>query len=137
MNRWLFKQEPDCYSYDQLLADKETIWDGISNALALKHLREVKVGDRIWFYHTGKEKAIVGEMKISAAPFQDPNESDPKLVVVKVKPVRKLKQPVTLAQIKADVTLADWALVTNSRLSVMPCSEEQWKQVEALSKPGS
>src|SRR5688572_7437651 len=132
MARWLCKQEPSCYSYDDLVRDGSTVWDGVSNPLARKHLREVKPGDRVLFYHTGKEKAVVGEMKIVGAPRTDPNSDDPKSVVVEVKAVRRWKKPVTLAQIKADALLSQWDLVRLSRLSVVPVSASQWKQLEAL-----
>lgn len=122
MARWLFKQEPDCYSYADLERDGETAWDGVTNALALIHLRNVKPGDRILLYHTGKEKAVIGEMKAVAA--QDG--------AVTVAPVKKLKRPVTLAEIKADEAFAQWELVRNSRLSVMPVSEDLWKRLTAM-----
>ena len=131
---WLFKSEPDSYSFDDLQRDHTTLWDGVTNALARKHLREVKPGDRIWFYHTGDERAIVGLMEAVSGPQPDPNEDDPKSVVVKVTSIRKLKQPVTLARIKADKLLADWDLVRNSRLSVMPVSPAQWRRVDELAK---
>jgi predicted RNA-binding protein with PUA-like domain len=132
MARWLFKQEPDCYSYDQLVADNRTTWDGISNALALKHLRNVQVGDEVYYYHTGKEKAIVGIMQIVSAP--QPSPEDEKSVVVDVKPVRKLAKPVTLAMIKADDAFADWELVKQSRLSVMPVSDAIWQLILKLAE---
>ena len=134
MPRWLFKSEPDCYSFADLERDGSTLWDGVTNALARKHLREVQPGDKIWFYHTGDEKAVVGLMAAVAGPQSDPNGDDPKAVVVEVKPVRKLKNPVSLARIKGDALLADWDLVRNSRLSVVPVSPEQWRRVEQLAK---
>jgi predicted RNA-binding protein with PUA-like domain len=136
MARWLFKSEPDCYSYADLERDRSTLWDGVTNALARKHLREVQPGDKVWFYHTGDEKAVVGLMEVVSGPQSDPNDADSKAVVVEVKPVRKLKQPVTLARIKGDPLLADWALVRNSRLSVVPVSPAQWRRVEELAKAG-
>ena len=132
MARWLFKQEPDCYSYDKLVADKRTTWDGISNALALKHLRNVQVGDEVYYYHTGKEKAIVGIMQIVSAP--QPSPEDEKSVVVDVKPVRKLTKPVTLAMIKADDDFAEWELVKQSRLSVMPVPDAIWQLILQLAE---
>jgi predicted RNA-binding protein with PUA-like domain len=134
MPRWLFKSEPDVYSYADLERDGATLWDGVTNALARKHLREVQPGDKIWYYHTGDEKAIVGLMVAVGGPQAGPNSDDPKAVVVEVKPVRKLKHPVSLSRIKAEPSLADWALVRNSRLSVVPVSPEQWRQVEQLVK---
>lgn len=134
MARWLFKSEPSCYSFADLERDRSTLWDGITNALARKHLREVRPGDTIFFYHTGDEKQIVGTMKAIADPTPDPNADDPKSVVVEVEPVRKLKHPVSLARIKADPHLAGWELVRFSRLSVVPVTAEQWREVEQLSK---
>jgi predicted RNA-binding protein with PUA-like domain len=132
MAMWLFKQEPSCYSLDDLERDGSTTWDGISNALARKNLRQTKSGDRVFFYHTGKEKAVVGEMKVVGKPKADPNADDPNAVVVVVKFVRRLANPVSLAAIKKDPLLVKWDLVRLSRLSVVPVSEEQWQRVEEL-----
>ena len=129
---WLFKQEPDCYSYADLERDGETLWDGVTNALALKHLRAVRPGERAFFYHTGDEKAVVGVMEVVGEPRPDPKQGDEKLVVVPVKPLRRLAEPVPLAVIKADADFADWELVRMARLSVMPVSPERWKKVESL-----
>jgi predicted RNA-binding protein with PUA-like domain len=134
MALWLFKQEPSCYSLADLERDGSTTWDGVANALARKNLRQTKTGDRVLFYHTGKEKAVVGEMKVAGAPASDPKADDPNAVVVKVKFVRKLDNPVSLAIIKADPLLAKWDLVRLPRLSVLPVTEEQWKRVEELAK---
>jgi predicted RNA-binding protein with PUA-like domain len=133
MARWLFKEEPEHYSFADLERDKETLWDGVSNNLARLHLRKVQKGDRILYYHTGKEKAVVAEMVALSGPMPDPHDPDPKAVVVKVKPVRRLPAPVPLGRIKQDKLLRDWDLVRNSRLSVMPVSEAQWRRVEELS----
>lgn len=132
MADWLFKEEPTHYSYADLEKDGGATWDGVSNALARKHLRQVKKGDRIWFYHTGKEKAIVGQMVAATDAVPDP--ADPKGVAVKVKAVRRLTLPVTLETIKADPAFADWELVRISRLSVMPVTRLQWERVEALGR---
>ena len=132
MALWLCKQEPGCYSYDDLARDGSTVWDGVSNALARKHLRQMKPGDRVLFYHTGTEKAVVGEMVVAADPRPDPEADDEAAVVVEVRPVRKFPAPVTLAQIKADKALAGWDLVRLPRLSVVPVSPAQWKRVEEL-----
>jgi predicted RNA-binding protein with PUA-like domain len=134
MARWLFKVEPDCYSFADLERDRSTLWDGVSNALARKHLQQVQPGDRIWFYHTGDEKAVVGLMEAVTGPQPDPNGDDVKAVVVEVKPVKRLKNPVPLARIKEDALLADWELVRLPRLSVMPVSDAQWRRVEELAK---
>ena len=132
MALWLFKQEPSCYSYDDLAHDGSTVWDGVSNPLARKHLRQIKPGDRVLFYHTGKEKAVVGEMVVAAEPRPDPKGDDEAAVVVEVRPVRKFPAAVALAQIKADRMLADWELVRLPRLSVVPVTLAQWKRVEEL-----
>jgi predicted RNA-binding protein with PUA-like domain len=131
--RWLFKEEPEHYSFADLRKDGRTVWDGVTNALARKNLRQVRKGDKVFYYHTGKEKAIVGEMRVVADPRPDP-AGDDKSVVVDVEPVRALKRAVTLAEIKDDAVLADWELVRLSRLSVMPVTEEQWQRVEEMSR---
>jgi predicted RNA-binding protein with PUA-like domain len=130
MAHWLFKQEPECYSYDQLEADGHTAWDGVNNALAKKHLRSVALGDSVFFYHTGKVKAVVGIMEVTAAA----SETEDGSVSVEVKPVRRLKRPVTLAELKADERFAEWELLRISRLSVMPVPSAIWKAIEALAK---
>lgn len=129
---WLFKEEPDHYSYADLERDRTTLWDGVTNNLARKNLRAVQAGDRIWYYHTGKEKAVIGEMKALSGPLPDPAEPDPKAVVIKVRAVRRLPQPVSLERIKKDRLLADWDLVRLPRLSVMPVTAVQWRRVQEL-----
>lgn len=132
MALWLFKEEPDSFSYDDLTRDGSATWSGVSNPQAQKNLREVKKGDRVFFYHTGKEKAVVGIMEVTADPTPDPDDEGGKRVVVTVKPVRKLKTPVTLGAIKADKTFATWELVKQARLSVMPVPEAFWKKIELM-----
>ena len=134
MANWLFKEEPEHYSLDDLFRDKRAVWGGIENNLALKHLRSVKKGDRVFYYHTGKEKAVVGVMEVVTAPYPDPARDDPRFVVVDVKPVRRLDRPVSLAEIKSSSKFADFALVRMSRLSVMPVTDGQWAEIERLSK---
>ncbi|MGE3317437.1 MAG: EVE domain-containing protein [Planctomycetaceae bacterium] len=134
MANWLFKEEPDHYSLDDLFRDKRATWDGIENNLALLHLRSVRKGDRVLYYHTGKEKAVVGVMEVAKGPYADPSRDDPRFVVVDVKPVRKFDRPVSLAEIKANSKFADFDLVRNSRLSVMPVTDKQWAEIERLSK---
>ncbi|HEY7330100.1 MAG TPA: EVE domain-containing protein [Gemmataceae bacterium] len=136
MALWLFKEEPTHYNFAQLTSERRTVWDGVSNALARKHLRQVRKGDRVLFYHTGKEKAIVGEMRAVSDSWTDEHADDPKEVLVEVEAVRSLPHPVTLAQIKEDPLLAKWDLVRLPRLSVMAVSEEQWKRIEQLSEQG-
>src|SRR4051812_32708293 len=120
MALWLFKEEPESYSFADLQRDGSAVWDGVTNALAQKHLRAVKAGDRVLYYHTGDEKAVVGVAEVTAGPSPAPDDPAGKLVVVTVKPVRALKKPVTLAAIKADPAFAGWELVRVPRLSVMP-----------------
>lgn len=132
MAYWLFKQEPSTYSYSQLEKDGRTVWDGVENNLALKHLRTVKKGDRAIFYHTGDEKQAVGIMEIMSDSYPDPN--DKSLVVVDVKPAGRLAKPVTLAQIKADPVFAEWELVRISRLSVMPVPQKLWDRLMKMAK---
>jgi len=135
MARWLFKEEPDHYSFTDLQREGRTRWEGVTNNLARKYLRQVRRGDRVFFYHTGKEKAVVGEMRVVSDPAAE--SDDPRAVVVEVEPIRRLAQPVSLARIKEDPLLADWELVRFPRLSVMPATEEQWQRVEQLAElPG-
>jgi predicted RNA-binding protein with PUA-like domain len=133
-NRWLFKEEPDHYSFADLERDVATLWDGVTNNLARKNLRQVRAGDRIWFYHTGKEKAVVGEMRAVEDAVSAPAAGDTKAVVVKVQAVRRLQHPVPLERIKKDPLLADWDLVRLPRLSVMRVTPDQWRRVEDMSR---
>jgi predicted RNA-binding protein with PUA-like domain len=130
---WLFKEEPEHYSFDDLARDGKTSWTGVRNPLAQKHLRSVAKGDRIFFYHTGDQKSVVGIMKATAAAYPDPADTTGKLYAVDVAPVKKLKQPVTLASIKADKAFASFPLVRLSRLSVMPVTEQEWERIEKMS----
>jgi predicted RNA-binding protein with PUA-like domain len=134
--RWLFKEEPEHYAFQDLVHDGRTVWDGVTNNLARQYLRQVRKGDRVLYYHTGKEKAIVGEMRVLAGARPE-SPDDPKSVVVDVAPVRGLARPVSLATIKDDPTLAHWELVRLPRLSVMPVTDEQWQRVEELSRAGT
>ena len=126
---WLLKTEPDSYSYANLEKDGKAVWDGVSNNLALKHLRGMAKGDEVFIYHTGDEKQIVGVAQVTSGPYPDPKHADPKLVVVDLKPKRKLPRPVTLAEVKAESKFADFALARAPRLSVMPVTDEQWKML--------
>jgi predicted RNA-binding protein with PUA-like domain len=131
--QWLFKEEQSNYSYDALERDGKTSWTGVKNPLAQKHLRAVKKGDRIFFYHTGDEKAVVGIAKAADAAYPDPADKTGKLYAVDVLPVKKLKNPVTLAAVKADKFFASFALVRMSRLSVMPVDDDQWERIVKMS----
>lgn len=125
--RWLFKTEPSDYSFADLEQERKAVWDGISNNLALKYLREVRLGDEILIYHTGDEKAIVGLAEAVSDPYPDPQANDDHLVVVNVKPKRKLERPLTLDEIKSVEDLRDFDLVRMPRLSVLPVSSAQWQ----------
>jgi predicted RNA-binding protein with PUA-like domain len=131
---WLVKEEPENYSFDKFAEDGFTVWSGVKNPVAQRNLRTMKKGDRVFYYHTGKEKAIVGTAKVAATAYPDPKDKSGKLVVVELKPDKKLKRPVTLSEIKGSGRFADWALVRIPRLSVMPVTEEQWKAIEAMSR---
>lgn len=132
MANWLFKEEPTHYSYDDLVRDGKTSWTGVRNPVAQRHLRAVQKGDRIFFYHTGNEKAVVGIAKAAGAAYPDPSDKSGKFSAVDVVPVKKLKSPVTLAAIKADKAFADFALTRVPRLSVMPVDEETWERILAM-----
>jgi predicted RNA-binding protein with PUA-like domain len=132
MAYWILKTEPDAYSYDDLTRDGATIWDGVANNAALLHLRAMAPGDQALIYHTGDERRAVGLAEITTAPYPDPKQDDPKLVVVEVRPLRPLARPIELAAVKADPFFADFALVRQGRLSVVPVSAEQWARLLAV-----
>ncbi|HSL20207.1 MAG TPA: EVE domain-containing protein [Vicinamibacterales bacterium] len=134
MANWLFKEEPTHYSYDELKNDGGTTWTGVKNALAQKHLRSVRRGDRIFYYHTGDEKAVVGIAKATSDAYLDPKDKSGRSHVVDVAPVKRLKNPVRLAAIKTDPRFGDFLLTRMPRLSVMPVSDEQWEWIVALSQ---
>ena len=129
---WILKTEPSTYSYADLAKSPRAVWDGVANALALKHLRQMQPGDRTLIYHTGDEKAVVGIAEVVSEPYPDPKAKDLKLAVVDLKAVKPLPRPVPLAQIKADQAFADLALVRMGRLSVMPASAAQWRRLVQL-----
>ena len=134
MNSWLFKTDPETYSWNDLTKTKKEVWDGVSNNLALKHLRSVEKGDQILIYHSGDDKAIVGLAEAVSDSYSDPKQKDEKLAVVEIESVEPLKKPVTLAEIKANPKFKSWELVRMSRLSVMPVSQDQWKEILRLSR---
>ena len=134
MAYWLFKSDPDVYGYPQLEKDKQTVWDGVSNPLALKHLRSCKKGDQVFIYHSGAEKSIVGIAEITKEAYPDPKRKDEKLVVVEIKALKRVPRAVTLSEIKAQKDFADFLLVRMSRLSVMPVSEKQWQKILSMMK---
>ena len=131
---WLVKEEPTHYSFDDLLREGRTVWSGVRNPLAQKHLRSMRQGDRIFFYHTGDVKAIVGIAKAASAPYLDPNDAGGTLHAIDVVPVKKLKSSVTLAAVKADKSFSSFPLVRMSRLSVMPVTDLEWKRIEQMSE---
>lgn len=130
MAHWLVKSEPSVYSWDQLVKDKKTIWDGVRNYGARVHLNAMKKGDLVFYYHSNEGLEIVGIAKVAKEAFPDPTATDNKgWVAVELSPVKKLKTPVTLESIKRNDNLAEMALVKNSRLSVQPVTEEEWDEV--------
>jgi len=130
--RWLLKTEPECYAFDRLLAEKRTVWDGVTNALALKHIRAMKKGDLAVIYHTGDERAAVGTAKVVSDPYPDPSMDDERLAVVDVAAPKRWKRAVPLAAIKAHPALSGWDLVRIPRLSVVPVGAGEWKALLAL-----
>ncbi len=131
---WLVKSEPFKYSWDDLVKDGSTYWDGVRNYQARNNLREMKVGDHVLYYHSNEGKEVVGIAKVTRSAYQDPTTDDDRWVVVDVAPVKPLKVPVTLAQIKADPKLRQMPLVTHSRLSVMPIEKSDFERILELGK---
>ncbi len=134
MAYWLLKTEPSTYSFDDLLRDGKTVWDGVTNHLALKHLRAMKKGDLAFIYHTGEEKALVGVAEIVSAPYPDPRTKDGNLTVVDLTPKYRLKHPVALSAIKSKKEFARFELVRLPRLSVMPVAKDVWDALLAMSQ---
>lgn len=136
MAYWLAKSEPSTYSWDELVKEKQTCWSGVRNYAARLHLRAMKKGDEVLFYHSNEGMEIIGIAKVAKESYQDPTTTDDKWVAVDLKPVRKLKNPVSLTQIKADKRLNNMALVRLGRLSVQPVTEDEWKIVMELAGEG-
>ncbi|HEV3412155.1 MAG TPA: EVE domain-containing protein [Puia sp.] len=132
MARWLVKSEPSVYSFDQLTKDKSTVWSGVRNYAARLHLRGMKKGDEVFYYHSNEGTDIVGIAKVVKEAYQDPTTDDDRWSAVDLAPVRRLKNPVSLEQIKADKRLSDMALVRIGRLSVQPVTDREWKIVLEL-----
>ena len=126
---WLLKTEPSSYSYDDLEREGRAVWDGVTNPVALRNMREMKVGEEALVYHTGDEKAAVGIARITRAAYADPKAGDPKRVVVDIEPLVRLRSPVTLAEMKALAVFAASPLARQGRLSVVPLTAAQWKAV--------
>ena len=137
MNYWLAKQEPSGprgYNFETLKKDKKTVWDGVHNNLALKHMREMKTGDLVLFYHTGDERQAVGIMEIVSEPYPNPKEDNKRFIVVDVKYKKSLKRPVTLDEIKKQKLFQNWELIRISRLSVMPVPKHIWDTIIDISQ---
>lgn len=129
MNYWLIKSEPFKFSWDQLVNEKKTYWDGVRNYLARNYLKAMKKGDKIFFYHSNEGLEIVGIAKVVKEYYQDPTTPEPAWVVVDIAPVKKLKKPITLKQIKAEKDLQEMSLIKSMRLSVQPVREEEWNKI--------
>jgi len=129
---WLVKQEPEGYSWDDLVRDHSTEWTGVRNFQARNNLRQMKVGDRVLFYHSGEQKAVVGIAQVVKAAYRDPTADDGEWVAVDIKPMKALREPVPLAAIRAHPKLSDILLVRQSRLSVMPVTKEEFETIVAL-----
>jgi len=132
MAHWLVKSEPVKYSWEQFVKDKQTTWDGVRNYAARNNLRDMKKGDELFFYHSNEGLEIVGIAKVANEAYQDPTTEEEAWVVVDLKPVRKLKKPVTLVQMKADKRLANMDLLRLGRLSVGKVTDAEWKIVLEL-----
>lgn len=131
---WLVKSEPFKYSWDQLVADGQTFWDGVRNYQARNNLKAMKKGDQVLYYHSNEGKEVVGVAKVVKEFYQDPTTDDERWVVVDIKPVKKLKKPVTLEQVKQDDRLQNMGLIRQSRLSVMPVTEDEFHVILDLAK---
>lgn len=129
---WILKTEPSAYSFDQLERDGHAVWDGVKNPVALKNLRAMAHGDQLLIYHTGDEKAVIGFAQVTKAAYPDPKKKDPKLVVIELKPGKRLPRPVPLSAIRAEQALAGLALVRQPRLSVVAADAAQWTKLLAL-----
>lgn len=137
VNYWLAKQEPDGprgYNFETLKKDKKTVWDGVHNNLALKHMREMKNGDLVLFYHTGNERQAIGILEVISEPYSNPKEDNKRFFVVDVKYKKSLKRPVTLDEMKKQKTFQNWELIRISRLSVMPVPKHIWDTIIDISQ---
>jgi predicted RNA-binding protein with PUA-like domain len=134
MAHWLVKEEPDHYGYEQLERDRTTVWAGVRNPLAQKHLRSIRKGDPIFYYHTGAQKAVVAVARAASDAYPDPSDATGRLFVVDIAAGKRLPNPVTLAAIKADSAFASFPLVRLSRLSVMPVTDAEWERIEGMAR---
>lgn len=133
MNYWLVKSEPFKYSWEKFLKDKKTYWDGVRNYTARNNLRDMRKGDEVFFYHSNEGLEVVGIAMVVKESYQDPTTDDKNWVVVDLSPVKSLKKPVTLAEIKSEPKLENMELVKNSRLSVQKVTHDEWKHVLKMS----
>jgi predicted RNA-binding protein with PUA-like domain len=131
---WLVKEEPTTYNFETLIKDGRTAWTGVKNPLAQKHLRSIHRGDKVFFYHTGSEKSVVGIARALSDAYLDSKDKTGKLSAFDLGPVKRLRKPVTLAAIKGDGRFTNFPLVRMSRLSVMPVTDAEWKMIEAMSE---
>ena len=136
MAYWILKTDADSYPFDQLERERRAVWDGVTNALALKHIRSMAPGDTALIYHSNVGKDLVGLARITSEPYPDPKRQDPKLVVVDLEADRRLPKPVSLAAVKADPAFSDLGLVRMSRLSVIPVPAEQWRKLLTMAGLG-
>ena len=137
VNYWLAKQEPSGprgYDFESLKKDKKTVWDGVHNNLALKHMREMKSGDLVLFYHTGDERQVVGIMEVISEPYPNLKEENKRFIVVDVKYKKSLKRPITLDEMKKQKKFQNWELIRISRLSVMPVPKRIWDTIIDISQ---
>ena len=132
VSRWLVKQEPEAYSWTDLLRDRGTEWTGVRNFQARNSLRQMKVGDRVLFYHSGEQKSVVGIAQVAKAAYPDPTADEPQWVAVDLKPVKPLREPVPLATMRAEPKLKNLLLIRQSRLSVMPVTKEEFEVIVAM-----
>lgn len=129
---WLVKQEPEAYSWDDLVRDRKTEWTGVRNFQARNNLRQMSAGDAVLFYHSGKEKSVVGIAEVAKAAYPDPTADDPSWIAVDIKPLKPLSRPVPLAEIRENSKLRDLLLVRQSRLSVMPVTNEEFETIVGM-----
>jgi len=134
MKFWMVKQEPEAYSFDRLLKEESTDWTGVRNFQARNNLREMRVGDKVLFYHSVSEKAVVGLAEVSREAFADATDKEGKWIAVEIKAVRKFEKPITLDEIKQNSDLQNMALIKQSRLSVIPLSETEFKTIIELTE---
>ncbi|MFZ0709632.1 MAG: EVE domain-containing protein [Terrimicrobiaceae bacterium] len=134
MNYWLVKQEPSAYSWDDFVADGRTAWTGVRNFQARNNLRSMRLGDRVFFYHSVKDKAVIGEAELVRESYPDPTAEEGDWIAVDLKPLKPLPRPVPLETIKAEKKLAGFVLLRNSRLSVMPVSAQEYRAIVDLAQ---